>query len=215
MIFFAAILLYITPVKHVPLAWLNASAETSADNLERVLTEMDLTEKGVYLPPKNLKNVESSLVFIPETATTPLPTAEETSEKLYAKNRNGLFITPPGYSLTQLFEEQLGASFTKTDLEQLQKNLPKLLIEEFEIAADAEVHLQGNTITIELTNSILLDSCKATENRPRVHAQVGCLLSSALACILAKASGKPITIQSEIRSSETKMLTIEYQIKEE
>lgn len=64
-LFWACILLYITPVKHVPLTLLQASADASMGNIERVITELNLTEKAIYLPPKNLKNIDSSLVFIP------------------------------------------------------------------------------------------------------------------------------------------------------
>lgn len=214
-IFWAAILFYIKPVKHVPLVLLNALAETSSSNIERILTEMDLTEKGVYLPPKSLKNIESSLIFIPETIKTPLPTPEETSEKLYSENKKGVFITPPGYSLSRIFEKELRTSFTKTDLAYLQVNLPKLFTEELQIAETAEIRSQGNTITVELTNNIFKDICRETDNQPRSHAQVGCLLSSALACVFAKVSGKPIIIQSEIQTPETKTVTIEYNVKEE
>jgi hypothetical protein len=68
-IFWACILLYITPVKHVPLTLLQASADASTSNIERVITELNLTEKAVYLPPKNLKNINSSLIFIPISPT--------------------------------------------------------------------------------------------------------------------------------------------------
>ena len=105
--FWGAIFLYITPTKHVPWTLLNASAETAATNIERLISELNLTEKGVYLPPKNLKNIESSLIFIPETIKTPLPTPEETNEKLLTNEKTGAFITPPGSSLSCLFSSFL------------------------------------------------------------------------------------------------------------
>src|SRR5271169_4154677 len=74
--FWAFILLYITPTKHVSLTLLNASANTNGSNIERILTEFDLTEKGVYLPPKNLKSIGASLIFIPQKAKTQLPSPD-------------------------------------------------------------------------------------------------------------------------------------------
>jgi hypothetical protein len=50
--------------------FLGASANGSADNIERILSEFDLSEKGIYLPPKNLKKIESSLIFIPKGPET-------------------------------------------------------------------------------------------------------------------------------------------------
>ena len=86
-IFWGVILLYITPSKHVPLTLFNASAEAAAANIERLILELNLSERGVYLPPKNLKNTESSLIFIPKTPKTPLPTPEETNEKQLTKKK--------------------------------------------------------------------------------------------------------------------------------
>lgn len=43
-----AILLYVAPSKHVPLTMLNASAESAAANIERLILELNLSEKGVY-----------------------------------------------------------------------------------------------------------------------------------------------------------------------
>ncbi len=94
MIFWSAILFYIKPVKHVPLPLFNASAEAICSNIERVLIELNLTEKGIYLPPKSLKDVENSLVFVPFILKTPLPTSNETNERLFCNPRTGVFLTP-------------------------------------------------------------------------------------------------------------------------
>ena len=196
----------------MPLTLLNASAKAAAANIERLITELNLTEKGVYLPPKNLKNIESSLIFIPETPKTPLPTPEETNEKLLKKQKTGVFITPPGSAFSSLFEEELGFSFTKTDFNQIQNKLPKLLVEDMELAESAEIQTQGNIVSFEITGSILDEICKETDSTPKTHMQVGCLLSSAIACTLAKSTGEPITIQNESRNQETKTTHIEYQI---
>ena len=214
-IFGGAILLYVTPSKHVPLTLLNTSAEAATANIERLILELNLAEKGVYLPPKNLKNIESSLIFIPETPKTPLPTPEETNEKLLTNKKTGAFVTPPGSALSRLFEEELGFSFTKTDLNQIQNKLPKLLVEDLELAEKAEIQIQDNTVTVEITGSVLDEICRQTDSQPKTHKQVGCLLSSAIACALAKATGKPVTIQNETRNQETKTTHIEYQIFEE
>lgn len=210
-VFWGAILLFITPSKHVPLTLLNVSADSSASNIERILSELNLTEKGVYLPPNRLKSIESSLVFIPETPKTPLPKREDITEKLHPNRKDGVFLTPPGLALSQLLEKELGVSFTRTNLAHLQRMLPKL-IEDAELAEDAQIQTLNNTITVELTGSILTEVCIETRKNPKTHEQVGCLLSSAIACALAKATGKAITIEKETRSPDLKTTRIEYQI---
>jgi hypothetical protein len=213
-IFWGTIFLYVTPSKHVPLFLFNASTEANSANVERLILELNLSEKGVYLPPKNLKNIESSLVFIPESNRTQLPAPEEINEKQIIKEKTGALVTPPGSALTHLFEREQGFSFTKTDLKQVQKQLPKLLVEDLELAENVEIQLQDNTVTLEIIGSILEETCRQTDIQPKMHKQVGCLLSSAIACALAKAAGKPVIIQNETRKQETKTTHIEYQILE-
>lgn len=58
-----ALFLYITPVEHVPLTLLNASAEATVDNIERLISKLDLTERGVYLPPPGTSGTMSSASY--------------------------------------------------------------------------------------------------------------------------------------------------------
>jgi hypothetical protein len=213
--FWGAILIYINPTKHVQLDLFNSSNEAIYPNIERILSEYKLAEKGLYLPPKNLQNIESSLIFIPKTADAPLPKPEENNQKLLTQTDDGIFLDPPGLALVRLFEKQLGTSFAKKDLTQLATVLPKLLIEDFELAEKVEFQTQGNTINVQITKSILNCTCRETSHHPQTHNQVGCLLNSALACVLAKTTGKPVIIQTENYNDHTKTLNITYQTREE
>lgn len=125
-IFSGVILFYITPTKHVPLTLLNALANSSLDNIESLLFKFNSSEKGVYLPPKNLKNTESSLVFIPRNPQTPIPLAEENEEIPCLEQKDGLFLTPPGKGLLQLFEKEGTTEFIKIDLQTFEQTLPKI-----------------------------------------------------------------------------------------
>ncbi len=214
-IFWSVILFYITPTRQVPLSLLNASVSIKTTNIERILVETGITEKGIYLPPKNLGNIESSLIFVPKSPKYVLPTLEEPSEKLYADQYNGIFLTPPGLALAHLFERELGVSFGMVDLVHLQTTLPKLLVEELGLSENLEIQTHGDLIVIEATGSLLKTICEEADNEPQTHAQVGCLLASALACILAKTTGKPIIIQKETYFPKAKITAIEYRTLEE
>jgi len=212
--FWSMLLLFFTPTKHAFLALLKASASASGSNIERSLIEFNLTEKGVYLPPQNLHNFESSLIFIPKMPQMPLPTANETSDKLFAEKKTGLFFTPPGLALSNMFENELGLSFRKISLPQMQSSIKKLFIN-LKFAEDVQVQIQENNITLEITGSIFNTLCQEARNsQPRTHAQVGCILASAFACAFAKASDKPITIQKDTLNPDAKTLIIEYRMEE-
>jgi hypothetical protein len=208
--FWSMLLLFFTPTKHAFLSLLKASTSASASNIERSLLQFKLTEKGVYLPPQNLKNFDSSLVFVPKMTHAHLPASNEVSDKLFPDKENGVFFTPPGLTLSLMFEQELGLSFRKIPLLQMQEAIKKIL-NKLKLAEDARVRIQDSTITLEITGSVFNILCQETRsNQPRTHAQVGCILTSAFACAFAKASDKPITIQNDTLNPETKTLTIEY-----
>jgi hypothetical protein len=209
------ILLYIAPTKQVPIAMFYAEEKVSAGNIERIINESGTFLPGIYLPPGNLKNADSSIVFIPQKPKITLPSPDEITDSLNTKRKEGVLIVPPGSALSRLFEDKIGFSFTKTNLVQLQFTLPKLLVEDMEFAEKAEIQIHGDTVTVKITGSVLDEICRQTDSQPKTHKQVGCLLSSAIACALAKAVGKPITIKNETRNQETKTTVIKYQILEE
>jgi hypothetical protein len=214
-IFWGGILLYITPSKHVPLSFLTASNAANMSNMERLLSELKFTEKGICLPPTNLQDPESSLIFIPQVSKQSLPQSEEEKTCLFNNQRDGLFLTPPGFALSKLFEQKLGVSFTKIDLPQIQKNLQKLLIDDMEIAENIEIQIIDDKVIFEITGNVFQEDCQEAQKFPQTHNAIGCLLSSSIACALAKATGRPIVIENEELSKDKKTTKIEYRIMEE
>jgi hypothetical protein len=214
--FWGALLLYVTPTKYVKLELLNAVAPSTLTNIEKILASSKLNDKGIYLPPKYLRDFESSLVYIPSKNDKALPKPEEINEeKLFSENPEGLFITPPGLTLSKLFEKELGKSFTKTDINHIQNNLPKLLIEDLEIAEDVEIEAMGDLITVKITKHIFSGICEETKKLPKTHEALGCPLTSAIACALAKATGKPVTIEKEEQVEDGETTKIQYRILED
>ena len=113
-----------------------------------------------------------------------------------------------------MFEHNLGISFTKINLSEVQQVLPKLLNEDMGLVEDTQIQIQDiSKVTIELTGSILTQICEKIGDS-KTHRLIGCLMSSAIACILAKSTGKPVIIQNETINQETKTTHIEYQLLE-
>ncbi len=210
-VFWGVIAFYILPSRHLPLDFVSSLLVGSSDNIERIISEFDLSEKGIYLPPKYLKDVESSLVFVPKAAQFSLPKSVESNEGLLSANHDGVFVVPPGLRLSRTFEEKGNISFTKTDLQNLQPILQKI-ISELEIAEKIEVIVREEAVTAKVTGSIFDDICERANATPNTHSQVGCLFSSAIACVLAKASGKPVRISDESTEKTTKTTTIDFVI---
>jgi len=209
--FWGALLLYIIPSKHVRLDLFTAAASSSLADIQKVLVDSASVSvpRGVYLPPKLLKDYRSSLVFVPSSTSTRLPKREEVDEEnLRSKSPAGIYLTPPGLALSRLFEKELNVSFTETDLDYLQRELPKLF-EKLEISKNTTVETVGATVIVTVSNHIFRALCEETSKLKRTHEAVGCPLSSALACALAKATGKPVIIEKE-ETTPDQSTTIRY-----
>ena len=212
LVFWSALLLLIVPTKYVKLELLTASSSLLA-NLEEMINATGVHGKGVYLPPKLLRDYQSSLVFIPAKEDEALPTREEIEKAKTPKTSRGLLLTPPGLALSRLFESKMGKSFTELSLDQLQKELPKLL-EELEITKTANISVKDDVVTVYVKNHVLKELCEENRKLERTHEAVGCIFSSAIACALAKTTGKPTTIEKEEHSKDG-ATTIQYRILEE
>ena len=123
-----------------------------------------------------------------------------------------MLITPPGAELNKFFEKSLGTSFTKVELSYLEQNMPKLFTEDLEISQTFQIKTENDKITITLENSIYAKLCKEAQTFTRAYSALGCPLSSALACALSKATGKPITITNQDVSKDNKKIKIEFHI---
>jgi len=235
LVFWGALLLYIQPEEYTRKALLDATALTSLEALSQIMQELNYEGKAIYLPPKYLKDPEANKIYIPKKKDGKLPTPElilKHQSQFFIKNPQGILLTPPGSQLTKLFEKTLGTSFTKTDLQYLQENMPKLFVEDLEIAEYLEIETRygktakktadsvsliqtkNDTIHMKITNSILQDLWKENRTLSHVHGRIGCPICSAIACALTKATGKPITIKKIQPSADGKIIEATYQVLE-
>jgi hypothetical protein len=212
--FWAGVFLYIAPTKHIPLTLLNFSLKTNWNNIERILAESAFSSKAIYLPPKNLKSADLDLVLIPKSLSARLPEPNENQDKLFSRDKQAVFITPPGEFLAQFIEQELKTSFTKTNLTSMQNVLPRL-IEDLGFAESMEIIVNDNCVSVEIKGHIFSQLCRESSDKIRTKQQVGCVLGSAIACILAKVTGKPVTIENEECNPDAKISKIIYRLWED
>jgi hypothetical protein len=90
--------------------------------------------------------------------------------------------------------------------------MPKLFIEDLEIAENLELQTEKDTVHIKITNSI----CKEIHNEANrlllVQSRIWCPVCSAIACALTKATGNPIIIEKTQISEDGKTVETTYQI---
>lgn len=218
LMFWGAILAYIQTGEYIKGKLLDATVLAPLITINHVLQELRYEGKAIYLPPKYFRDQDESRAYIPKQKDGPLPTPEQIQEqenKLFIKSLNDLLITPPGAELARLFEKTLETSFIRIDLQHFQEVMPKLLIEDLEIAKNVEITAEGKKILVKIENSNYQNLTKETERFSKLYKSLGCPLSSAIACALAKVTGKPITIEKQQINEGNKTIEVEYRIIEE
>jgi len=213
LLFWAAILSYVQNEDYAKQTILEATAASASSTLNQMITRLNYNGQAIYLPPQYLKNPETSKVLILKRKDSRIPTPQQFQDQedqpLNAEAPT-LLITPPGAELAKLFEKTLNTSFTKLDLQYVQQILPKLFIEDLEIAENVKIDTAKNTVQVTLENSVFRDS--PTEANTADDSHLGSLIASAVACVLAKATGKPVTIAKEQTSQNGKRISIEYRL---
>ena len=213
--FWGAILLYIRAEKYIEKTLLDSTVFPSLVTLNQVIAELGFKGQAVYLPPKYLKDFESSKVFIAKQERTKLPTPkqiQEQEERMFFADPEGILLTPPGADLTRLFEKTLDTSFTKVDLQYIEQDIPRLLVEDLEIAENVEIEAKKNGVYAKIENSIYKNMHVEVETLFKARSSLGCLICSAIACAIAKAAGKPVIVEKYQTSPDGRTLTIEYRL---
>jgi len=216
--FWSVILIYVRNEEYVRKIVLDAILLSQTETLNQICKELDFRGTQVYLPPKYFKDPETTKIFVPKEANAQLPTPEQIQEQenqLFVcwvqklgdrtKTLPGILATPSGAELAKLFAKTLETSFTKTDLKYLERKLPGLLVEDLEIAQGFEMKTENNKAQIKTTKTVFDVPYKASTT-PTGDQASRCVLCSAVACALAKATGKPVTIEQVQYSAETKTL---------
>jgi hypothetical protein len=236
LIFWGIILTYIQTGEYVKETVLDATTVSTLATLNEALQELYYRGKAVYLPPKYLNHPESNKAYVPRLRSGRLPPPEQTQKletQPLSRSSLGILITPPGAELTRLFETTLQTSFTKVNLDYLQEHMPKLLIEDLEIASDVEIQTGTSTtsnpidnaitqivqehdrINVKITSTAYKNTAKQTAQLSDTYTTLGSPLVSAIACAIAKATGKPTTIENQQASEDGETLEVEYRTLEE
>lgn len=214
--FWGALFLFLRSERYVKSKLLDPTMASTLETLSRILTELGYKGKAVYLPPKYLTDLKSGLVYITERENVRnLPLEEVSEENIFATNPAGIQIKPPGLSLTNLFEEELGTDFMRADLKYLRDNLPKLFIENLEIAQGLEINMNDNLVNIKIKDSVYTDFCRQAEKFSNLCNSIGCPLCSSIAIALTRATGKSVVIEECGYSEDDKTINVQYRVLEE
>lgn len=161
-------------------------------NIERLLEELYLDEKGIYVPMT--ENDVSPKVFIPlaQTKVTDKPSLEIARRgRLFvrvgeAPEEMGILLNAPGGEILLQLEKLLGVDLAKTKLDDLESTL-RSGFQALRLGGNLTLARQNDTMIVTITLLALLDlEGKMRILTPRLVSQVGGPVESAIAAAIAK-----------------------------
>jgi len=147
------------------------------------------------------------VAFISTDSDSVTPSIEEIAKgKFLLENPKGICLSPPGVGLLARFEKQLKTEFTRLSLVELCESLSHLILEDFQLAKEIEMRPEEELVYLKVTDSVYKQLY--AEKGLRSVRLLGCPLVSAVACAIAKTTGKVVTIQKDKLSPDTETIEV-------
>ena len=221
--FWGALFFLVRPVKYVTGNLLYSSAHSSYSTIDRIIKDFGYKGSAYYIPPypkdvylpEHLKGLKEAVVFVSALKEGVMPSIEEIADsKFRLGHSKGILMTSPGAGLLSQFEKEANTDLAKIKLAELCEVLPRVISENMSLANKMELTLDENQVQLKLFDS-LYKNLYSRESGLKSISILGCPLVSAVACALAKASGKPVMIQNQKVSPDGSMIGIWYCIVQE
>jgi hypothetical protein len=216
--FWGALFFFVRPLKYVQSSILNSSVISSYSTIDRIIQDLKYKGKSYYIPPypeevylpEHLRGLKDMIVFISADSGMGMPSIEEIAKSSFLlENPKGMCIAPPGLGLLTLFEEELKVDITEIGLDDLCDSLPKLILENFQLAKEIEIKTEKNQVYLRIQDSAYKNLYSEEKNLKSVHL-LGCPLVSAIACTIAKSTGKIVIPQKDAVTPDTEIIEFWY-----
>ena len=223
LVFWGALFLLIRPVKYVTGNVVYSSAISSYSTIDRIIKDFGYKGAAYYIPPypkdvylpEHLKGLKEPVVFLSATQDSTMPSIEEIAgSKFRLEVSKGLLIVSPGSGLLSQIEKELNVDFAKMKPAELCETLPRVVSENLSLTREMELRPEETGFQMRLFDS-LYKNLYSKETGLRSIDLLGCPLASAVACALAKSSGKPVTIQKQRVSPDGMSIGVWYRIVQE
>ena len=221
--FWGALFFFVRPVKYVRSTLLDSAAITSYSTIDRIIKDLNYQGKSFHIPPyprdvylpEYLKGLKNMIVFISADSGSSMPSVEDIAQSRFlTKDPKGISVAPPGLGLLTLIENEMKTDITTLSLEDLYSNLQKTILENFQLAKEVEILPQDDTIQVRIHDSIYKNLYSKEANLQSIHF-LGCPIVSAIACAVAKNTGKIVTIQKSQVSADGETIQVELQYRRE
>lgn len=216
--FWGFLFFFITPIRYVKSSLLDSAAASAYSTINRIIKDLDYKGRGYYIPPYpkdvylpgHLKGLKEMIAFISAQTSPEMPSMQEIAQsKFLLKNPQGICVTPPGLGLLNQFEDEFRTDMAKLELTELCQTLPTLILEDFPLAKEIQIHPQQGQVYLKITDSIYKNLYSQKEKLESIHL-LGSPLVSAIACSIAKSTGKIVTIHKQEISPDGQTIQVWY-----
>jgi len=216
--FWGALFLFVKPVKYVKGSLLDSTAIASYSTLDRMLTDLDYKGRGYYIPPypkeaflpQYLRGLKDMVVFLSADGGPEMPSIDEIAKKRFIlENPKGICVSPPGMGLLSQFEREIGRTIDGIELSELCQTLPQVVLMNLQLAKELEIKPESKGVRLTVVNSVY-KKLYWKEQELQSVLLLGCPLVSAVACALAKSTGKILTISESNVSAKGEKISVFY-----
>jgi hypothetical protein len=220
--FWGALFNLVTPVRYVEGNLLNSTAISTYITIDRIIDDCKYKGKAYYLPPysreeylpERLKGLKETVAFISASEDATMPSLEDIAQGKFAlTNEKGILIAPPGLGLLTKIEKKMPPT-TKIGISEIFESVPKIVSENLGLAREITMSLEMNSVKLMIRDSLYFDLHNPGNNLKSMRL-LGCPIESAIACVIARHIGRPVTIQSIKVTLENLTTEIQYQILQE
>jgi len=217
--FWGALFLLIPPPKHIEASFLITSSLPDYMTLDRMLNYLTPKTEAYNIPPcprdiylpEHLEGLKETVTFIPAENSDGMAEIEDIARgKFLIEKPKGILIVSPGIGLLDKIEQKRNTDFTKIPLSELDETLP-YLFRELNLAKEIEMTTSEDAIILQINGSLYKNLYDQKYNLKSVKL-LGCPLVNAVACAIAKSTGKPILIHEIKTVSNGKTITAAFKI---
>ncbi len=217
--FWGALFFFVRPIRYVQSSLIDSTAMPTYKTVDRMIKDLKYKGKSYYIPPypkevylpEYLKGLKEPVVFI-SADMGGMPSIEELARsKFLLESPSGICIAPPGLGLLTHFEKELGKDVAKLQLAELCESLPPIVVESLQLAKEMDMEIVDNQVYLRMLDSTYKNLYRAEEELRSIHF-LGCPIVSAVACALAKVTGKMVTIQKDNVSLDGQTIEVWYSI---
>jgi hypothetical protein len=189
-------------------------------SIDRVAKYLGNVEKAYYIPsypsgadiPEHLMGFKDPVVFVSaEAEFQTLPIEDIFEGKFMPSKYKGALLTPPGLGLLKLVENNAKINLRGVTIEEMCEILPRIFLEDFALAKDLTMSVESENVHLTVNDSIYR-SLYISENGSNSVKFLGCPIASAVACLLAQATGKTVTITETTASPDGLTVETDYRI---